>query len=261
MLASIFSGIDASIICVMLFFLMALAVAVGNKMRKLFWNAEEADTKGGVNSLLGALFGLWGFLLAFTFSQSGSRFESVRNMMVDESNVLRNSILRADMYPDSVRLAYRADFKKYLEERIAYYDYSSNETEFKKNRSELSKTAASLWARTAEQAKNPGLSGATLGMSAALTGLFDIGIKREALLSFGIPNPISYMLIILALSICVVGGFTTPSIKRKEWIVIAFFAGLASTILFITMDLARPMDGLIKPDTGQATIIHLRELF
>jgi len=49
--------------------------------------------------------------------------------------------------------------------------------------------------------------------------------------------------------------------KRKEWIVIVVFALLASTILYITMDLARPMSGLIKPDTGQATIVNLRKLF
>jgi hypothetical protein len=69
------------------------------------------------------------------------------------------------------------------------------------------------------------------------------------------------MLIILALAICLVGGFTTPAVKRKEWIVIAVFALLASTILYITMDLAMPMSGFIKPDTGQVTIVNLRQLF
>jgi hypothetical protein len=69
------------------------------------------------------------------------------------------------------------------------------------------------------------------------------------------------MLIVLALAICLVGGFTTPAVKRKEWIVIAVFAMLACTILYITMDLAQPMSGFIKPDTGQITIINLRQLF
>ena len=73
--------------------------------------------------------------------------------------------------------------------------------------------------------------------------------------------PINILLIVLALSISLVGGFTTPVFKRKEWIVITVFALLASTILYITIDLARPMQGLIKPDTGQQTIINLRELF
>jgi len=257
----IIARIDASIICLVLFFLMLLAVALGNRMRKKFWHAEEGDTTGGVNSLLGALFGLWAFMLAFTFGQSSSRFENVRAMIVDESNILRNTIIRADLFPDSVRTVFRTDLQKYLEERIAYYDYAEDETKFNSNRQELSKTATALWARTVMLSKNPSLGGPAVGMTNSLTSLFDIGIKREALLSFGIPSPIAYLLMILALSICVVGGFTTPAIKRKEWIVVASFALLASIVLYITIDLARPMDGLIKPDAGQATIINLRKFF
>jgi hypothetical protein len=258
---TVLAQIDPSVVGIVLFILMLLALWMGNRMRKRFWHAEEGDTKGGVNSLLGALFGLWGFMLAFTFSQSGNRFESVRGMIVDEANILRNTIIKADFFPDSIRNDYRIELRKYLEERIAYYDYADDGEKFTKNRKELSNTARTLWNMTIEQSKKPNLSGATGGMSAALTSLFDIGIKREAILSFGIPAPISLMLIVLALAICLVGGFTTPAVKRKEWIVIAVFAMLACTILYITMDLAQPMSGFIKPDTGQITIINLRQLF
>ena len=253
--------IDASVICIILFILMLLTVVAGHKMRKKFWNVEEGDPKGGVSALLGALFGLWGFMLAFTFSQSGTRFETVRAMIVDEGNILRNAIIRADFFPDSVRNSYRADLRKYLEERIAYYDYDNDVDKFRENREEISKTAKALWIRTVEQSKKPDLTGPANNMATSLTNLFDIGIKREALLSAGIPMPVNIMLVVLALSISLVGGFTTPSIKRKEWIVVCVFAFLASTILYITIDLARPMEGFIKPDAGQQTIINLRKLF
>ena len=253
--------IDASVICIVLFILMLLTVMLGNKMRTKFWNLEEGDPKGGVNSLLGALFGLWAFMLAFTFNQSGNRFETVRALIVDEGNVLRNTILRADFFPDSVRDAYRADLRKYLEERISYYDDDADEVKFNRNREDLTKTATALWTRTVELSKKSELTGPANNMSTSLTNLFDIGIKREALLSAGIPMPINIMLIVLALSISLVGGFTTPTIKRKEWIVVCVFAFLASSILYITIDLARPMEGFIKPDAGQQIIVNLRKLF
>jgi len=258
---SALARVDPLLVCFILFLLMLIVLAIGNRLRKKLWHAEEGDTKGGVNSLLGALFGLWGFMLAFTFGQSGSRFENVRAMIVDESNILRTAIMKADFFPDSPRAVYRTELRKYLEERISYYDYAENKTKFDENRKEISKTARDLWSITVQQSKTPAVSGAAGGMAASLTSLFDIGIKREALLSSGVPPPISVMLITLALAICLVGGFTTPSMKRKEWIVIAVFAFLASTILYITMDLAMPMSGFIKPDTGQATIINLRNLF
>jgi hypothetical protein len=258
---SIFFRMDASVLCIILFFLLLLTVSLGNNMRKKFWHPEEGDTKGGVNSLLGALFGLWGFMLAFTFNQAGTRFENVRVMMVDEANYLRTAIIRADLFPDSVRAAYRADLRTYLEERIAYYNDVTDEVKFKKNREDISKTADALWARTVEQLKMPNMYGPAGNMNTSLTNLFDIGIKREALLNSSVPTPVIYMLVILGLSICLVGGFTTPIIKRKEWIVVIVFAFLAVMILYITFDMGRPMRGLIKPDTGQQTIVNLRRFF
>ena len=258
---SLLMQIDASVICIVLFVLMLFAVALGNKVRKKFWHAEEGDAKGGVNSLLGALFGLWAFMLAFTFGQSGQRFENVRSMIVDEGNILRNTIIKADFFPDSVRAAFRLDLQKYVEQRISYYDDDADEVKFAKNREEISKTARALWTRTIELSKRPDLSGPANNMANSLTSLFDIGIKREAFLSAGIPMPINLMLVGLALAISFVGGFTTPAIKRKEWILVFVFAFLASIILYITIDLARPMDGFVKPDAGQQTIVNLRKLF
>jgi len=258
---SVIIQIDPSIICIILFVLMLFVIALGNRMRKRFWPIEEGETKGGVNALLGALFGLWSFILAFTFSQSGSRFENVRAIIVDEANSLRTTIIRADLFPDSVRNVYRADLRKYLEERIAYYEYAGDRKKFTKNREELSNTAKALWATTVQSSKRSELSAASATMALSLTSLFDLGIKREAMLNAGIPNPITYLLILLALAISFVGGFTTPAVKRKEWMVISVFALLATVILYIAIDLARPMQGLIKPDTGQQTIVNLRALF
>ncbi|HEY2580177.1 MAG TPA: hypothetical protein VGI43_00130 [Mucilaginibacter sp.] len=64
----------------------------------------------------------------------------------------------------------------------------------------------------------------------------------------------------MALVISFVGGFTTPLLKMKEWIVIIGFVLLACLIIFITLDMARPMRGIIKPDAGQERIVQLREL-
>ena len=261
MAASILEHIDASVICLVLLGLMLLTVVWGNKMRKRFWEVEGGDTKGGTNSLLAALFALWGFILAFTFGQSGARFENLKSEIVDEANLLRTAIIKADLFPDSLRNAYRADLRKYLEERIIYYDYSNDETRFKRNREEISETANSLWSRTAALSKKTEMKDPAFSMVFTLTGLFDIGIKREVLLSAGIPGPIKYMLIALALAICFIGGFTTPAIDRKEWVVITVFALLSTLILYLTIDLSRPMDGLIKPDTGQAAIVDLRKMF
>ena len=175
--------------------------------------------------MLGALFGLWGFMLAFTFGNSSSRFDNVRSIMVDEANIIRNRILRTDVFTDSTRDCFRADLKKYVELRIAYFENASNLEKF------------------------------------LLTSMFDIAAERDALLMASVPEPIQYMLFFLALTISFVGGFTTPVIKLKEWIVITGFVLLASTIIYITLDLGRPMRGIISVDSGEDRMIQLLKMF
>src|SRR5678816_151877 len=97
---SIFYTIDAAVLCLMLFTACILMVLAGKLVRNRFLRKDEQESRGGVTSLLGALFGLWGFILAFTFGNSASRFDSIRNIMVDEANITRNTILRAKTFPD-----------------------------------------------------------------------------------------------------------------------------------------------------------------
>ena len=54
---------DASVICVILFLACIQMVIVGKFIRNKFFYSDQQKSKGGVTSLLGALFGLWAFVL------------------------------------------------------------------------------------------------------------------------------------------------------------------------------------------------------
>ena len=258
---SIFATIDATVLCVALFAGCVLMVMLGKTVRHKLLK-DEQESKGGVNSLLGALFGLWGFILAFTFGNSASRFENIRAMMVDEANVIRTAILRSETFrDDSIRNEFRGDLKKYLEARIGYYEYAADADKFNGAKQDAIDIGKRLWNKTIDASQVPNLSFSANTMMSVLTNMFDIAAKRDALLSSGIPVLVSAMLFFLALTISFVGGFTTPILKTKEWVVVAGFILLACTIIYITMDLARPMTGFIKPDVGQDRIVQLRTLF
>jgi hypothetical protein len=102
---------EALTITIVLFIVMIAMVLVG-RWASIKWGKEEkGEPKGGLNSLLGVLFGLSGFILAFTFGMSGTRLEKVRNVVEQEANDIGTAILRSDLYADSVREGFRADFK------------------------------------------------------------------------------------------------------------------------------------------------------
>ena len=75
---SFFYTVDAAVLCLILFAGCLLMVILGKALRDKFLGHDEHEPKGGVNALFGALFGLWGFLLAFTFGNVSARYENVR---------------------------------------------------------------------------------------------------------------------------------------------------------------------------------------
>ena len=204
---------------------------------------------------------MWGFILAFTFGNSASRFDNVRTIMVDEANTIRNAIFRAKTFPDSIQNSLNADLEVYLQARIDYYNYAADPDKFIKAKQDADDISRSLWEKTVKASVLPNLGITSANMFASLTGMFDIAAKRDALMLSGVPEPIIYMLFFLAIAISFVGGFTTPVIKTKEWVVVGGFILLACIIIFLTLDLGRPMRGFIKPEVGQDRIVKLRELF
>lgn len=258
---SVFYNVDAAVLCLILFVGCVLMIIAGKAVRDKFLGVDEHEPKGGVNALLGALFGLWGFLLAFTFGNVSTRFENVRVSMVEEANVIRTVILRMETFPDSIEGGFREDVKKYLQARIDYYEYAGDSERFDKSKQDAVEIGKKLWTRTVDASHLPnlGLTGST--MLSSLSAMYDVGARRDALLMSGLPRPIRYMLFVLAMVISFVGGFTSLVLKTKEWVVITGFIFLACLIIYITLDLARPMRGFIRPDVEQAKIVQLMELF
>jgi len=251
---------DALVLCILLFIAMMAMVALGRIAGKI-WHKEVDEPRGGVNSLLGAVFALFGFILAFTFGMSGSRYENVRNVIVEEANDIGTAILRADLYSDSVRDAFRADFKKYLEARIDYYNHATDTALLMKAKADAAKAAEALWARAMQQSKLPNMLIPSNQMIPALNAMFDIATTREVILIARVPDVIIWMLFILSLASSFIAGFTSLSIRHKDWIIIAGFALLSSMIIYITLDLGRPMRGIIKAEMGQQAILDLQKMF
>ena len=258
---SIFFTVDAAILCIILFVGCILMVLVGKAVRDKFLGKDEQESKGGVNALLGALFGLWGFLLAFTFGNVATRFENVRTTMVEEANIIRTVILRVETFPDSLQTGFKDEVKKYLQTRIDYYEHGEDLENIEKSKRESVEIGKRLWTHTVEASHVPNFGLPASGMLTALSAMYDVGARRDAMLLSGVPSPVSFMLFFIALVISFVGGFTSPFLKAKEWVVITGFIFLACLIIYITMDLARPMRGFIKPDVGQEKIVQLLELF
>src|SRR6516225_1583843 len=115
---SLFFRTEAWVLSLVLFLASLLLAILGKIVRNKYFHQDEIISKDGTGALLGALFGIWAFVLAFSFANSASRFDSVLNILVDEYNAVSNAVYWADAFPDSLRNTFRSDLKKYLDARI-----------------------------------------------------------------------------------------------------------------------------------------------
>ena len=88
-------------------------------LRRLAQDSEAAQAGFGV--VEGAIFALMGLLIAFTFSGAASRFDTRRQLVVEEANAIGTAYLRLDLLPANAQAALRESFRQYVEARLDGY--------------------------------------------------------------------------------------------------------------------------------------------
>src|SRR3982750_4185247 len=86
-----------------------------------FTSHTSFDSPRGVGTIEASVFGLLGLLIAFTFAGAESRFETRRQLIVQESNAIGTAYLRLNLLPASAQSGIRAAFRSYTDARIAYF--------------------------------------------------------------------------------------------------------------------------------------------
>ena len=205
------------------------------------------------------LIGLLGLLLAFTFSMANSRFNDRRHLIIVEANIIGTTILRTDMYPDSVRNSLRSALKDYVERRIAFYEagmaLDKAYTEYRAGQD----VGAKVWQLATEYAKKEGDITRTSQLIPSINEMLDIVETRLAAGLGTIPDSIMYFLFLLCFCSAFLLGYDQE--KKIDWIIVATFALTLSATVFTIVDLDRPRSGLINMDGPNRSIVALRQLF
>lgn len=252
--------IDTWTLVAILFLLMMLFIALGSLIAKRQRNKPGYIENPANSTIYGAVFGLLAFLLAFTFSMSGSRFENRRQASLAEGNAIGTAILRADMFPDTERNAFREDFKQYLQARITMITAGADVKKIIAANKQVSFYAARLWKRAMDLSKiNPNVISGQ--MIIALNEMFDSATTNTYSEAMRVPQSIVLMLFILSVIAAFFVGYISVGKGRFDWLIGTGFCLLSSLVIFITLDLDRPRSGLIQLDTSHEAIISLMQQF
>src|SRR4051812_4770021 len=81
---------------------------------------QASASSVGLGAIEGSVFALLGLLIAFTFSGAASRFESRRQLIVNESNAIASAYGYLDVLPAASRDKMRGVFRRYLDLRVEF---------------------------------------------------------------------------------------------------------------------------------------------
>ncbi len=107
------------------------------------------DARSQIITVQGAMLGLLALLLGFTFSMAMSRFEVRKQQILEESNAIGTTSLRAQMLPEPQRKEFAGLLRKYVGARLQFYQAGVERQRFQEARAQTEALQARLWSLAA----------------------------------------------------------------------------------------------------------------
>jgi len=251
--------VNATLIAIIFFILIYVLNWLGYYVKKkIVLHQPEKDISLGTAE--GALMGLMALLLAFTFGMASSKYESRRQTIIDEANLLNTALYRLKLYPDSVKRSMVAEFKNYLDARINYWDAGDDPVKINAALENAGKNFNDLWNANASLINDAGNRSRAEQLVPVLISLKNMVITREAGRVSAVPSLIILVLLILVFVASFLTGYGLKPGSRNPVFSLAF-AIMLSVALYIVMELSRPRQGYINLDSAEKEIVNVRKNF
>ena len=247
-----------------IFCLFAGMLATMEAGRRIGVRRRARDPEGaeiGLGTINGAVFGLMGLLIAFTFSGAAARFDKRRELVVQEANNIGTAYLRLDLLPASAQPALRERFRRYVDARIAAYRAlpDADAAAAKLNESNLIQTEIWNLAVAATKAVEVNGEAATSLVLASMNEMIDITTTRTVALHTHLPPVILIMLGVLVLGGSLISGYELSGAKERNLLHAVSFAVLMACVIYVILDMEHPRVGLIRLDNFDQVMTDVRQ--
>jgi hypothetical protein len=240
-------------------FLITVAIGVaevefGSFLARLSLRRNQAkEPEGPIGAMVASLFGLLAFMLAFTFGVAATRFDTRRQLLLDEAAAIRTTYLRADFLPASQSTEVKRLLRDYLDDRVNIDP---------KELDAVLKRAADLHLRLWDRAKSlvpESMDGELRALFIeSLNDVIAVHQRRVTLvLQYQVPGSVWFALYLLsALTMVSVGYQVGNSGSRRLRGTPIAAAGFALVVLMIA-DIDRPAEGFMR--ISQQPLVDVRQ--
>ena len=219
-----------------------LSIEFGYRLGKYRRSRREEEKEAPLGTMVGATLGLLALVLAFTFGLAAARFETRRQVLLDEANAIETTYLRSGMLPERGE-----EIRRLLREYVGVRLEAVQSGKVAEGIQQSEDIQQKVWTEAENVGqKNPNSIMVGLFVQ-SLNEMIDLHAKRvQAALRSRIPGPIWLGLFaVAALSLATMGYHAGLSGTRRSLAIVAV-AVTFSVVIELIADLDRPQEGVLR---------------
>jgi len=257
MSGNIFYRLDPFLICLVFMAVLLVAEELGFRVKGWAKPGSDSVEKADIALILGAVLTLLALLLGFTYAMSEGRYETRRQLVVEEANAIGTTYLRAKALPEPRSSQIQELLRQYTALRVEIASMTNDTPEKIRELDNRSKQLHSLiWSHAAALARenpNPIIS----IFLETLNEMIDLHSKRLDAFRNRVPFSIYLVLFVVTIIILWLVGYYFGMRRQKARFLITLVVVLVGLVMWLIMDLDQPTRGAIK--ASQQSLIELHQ--
>lgn len=222
---------------------------------RLFAKRDEA-LRSQIGGVQGAVLGLLGLLLGFTFSMGVTRFETRRDLVLKEANAIGTTYLRAGLLPEAHREPVRDLLRRFTDVRLKYQGLSRDRARLAEGLRLSGEIENAIWQHT-EAAAREAATPITATFIVALNEMIDTDAERITAGRNQIPGGVWVLLVFVAAAGCFISSYGSGAQGERSAFATLLLPGLLAVVIVSVFDLTHAQQGVIG--ISQQPMIDLQQ--
>jgi hypothetical protein len=135
------------LVVTVLFGLLLIAKEVGFRRGRVIRGRLEDPAKSELTTLQAAMVGLLALLLAFSFAMAESRFETRRQLVLEEANAVGTTYLRSQALAEPYQTKVASLLRQYVADRLEYYAAGNDPEKLDEVNQQTNQLQKELWSQ------------------------------------------------------------------------------------------------------------------
>ena len=214
----------------------------------------------GAATAEGAVFGLLGLLIAFTFSGAADRFEQRRHLTTEEANAIGTAYLRLDLLNAKDQMTLRPLFRDYTKLRAHVYSEADNFDLTRQRLATSQQLQSKIWSMAVPATQKPDAAPqSAMLLLPALNEMFDITTTQHMATQNHPPAAVFLLLLILSLIGSLLIGYEMATNRARSWLHHLALATIMALAMYLIVDLEFPRLGVIRINSADLVLNELQQ--